>query len=614
MATWKNVCVASLAAVLALSCGTNRVAVDDDLAGGDTPELTLPDAADGQGVFETVLPQDLAPDAADAGESVSEHDADASDICQQDCEGKECGDDGCGGSCGECEKSELLLCNSLTGQCEICLADCVGRECGPDGCFGGGCGICPQGLKCCVGEDEDVYASCSFDECDCAFGPCEPGDTSSCWGMVFDAWEVWTCVAGCCKPGKHPDYCEPNCEGRECGDDGCDGSCGECEGGFECTPEGKCEALCIVEGDSLDLDGKGLPCCEGLTVLPHFKTKPGDDCDAAQCCFWCGQEEGLVCAACGDGVCGPGENACNCEDCPCYPLLDSDNDGIVDVEDNCSSVPNPGQQDFDQDGAGDACDLDMDDDGTANEEDCAPLDAGSFPGAVELCDGIDNDCDWQVDEDFPELGESCDPPSDPDLCDPYAAGHWECSDDGLGLVCAPNDFPPAGVEVCDGIDNNCDGEVDEGYSDTDEDGFADCIDPDDDNDGVPDDEDNCPTVENPEQEDEDGDYVGDACDEEVGQGPDPDDEPCDPLHPEFVPGAQEICDGFDNNCNGQVDEGYPDTDQDGLADCVDVDDDNDGAPDTDDCGPYDAETYPGAPELCDGKDNDCDEDIDEGCQ
>ena len=57
-------------------------------------------------------------------------------VCQPNCMGKFCGDNGCGGSCGDC--AEPLSC--VSGQC-ICEPDCTGKTCGDDGC-GGSCGVC----------------------------------------------------------------------------------------------------------------------------------------------------------------------------------------------------------------------------------------------------------------------------------------------------------------------------------------------------------------------------------------------------------------------------------------------------------------------------------------
>src|SRR5262249_11396207 len=88
-------------------------------------------------------------------------------------------------------------------------------------------------------------------------------------------------------------------------------------------------------------------------------------------------------------------------------------------------------------------------------------------------------------------------------------------------------------------------------------------------------------------------------------------------------GATEVCNGADDDCDGIVDEGFPNFDGDGLADCVDTDDDNDGDPDATDCAPlnpaighYTTEAlqqYDGAPRVCeDSLDNDCDLIVDGG--
>ena len=151
-------------------------------------------------------------------------------------------------------------------------------------------------------------------------------------------------------------------------------------------------------------------------------------------------------------------------------------------------------------------------------------------------------------------------------------------------------FPDAPDDVCDGVDNDCDGQVDEDAATA---WFY----------------------------DEDGDGAGGTvsvttCDPPQGFVAASDD--CDDDDPETHPGAVELCDDRDNDCDGGISEAitarcYPDADRDGHGDdtpgaarvlcggsCAFAD-----ATAPDDCDDRDAATWTGAPESCDGQDNDC---------
>jgi hypothetical protein len=161
---------------------------------------------------------------------------------------------------------------------------------------------------------------------------------------------------------------------------------------------------------------------------------------------------------------------------------------------------------------------DKDNDGYDSLQDCDDTDPAVNPGAEEMCDGIDNNCDGQIDEGC----YFC-------LIDSDKDGYTRCND------CNDDDptIHPRAAEFCDGIDNDCDGEIDE-----------DCI---------------------PCTRDIDGDGYT-RCND------------CNDYDPTVYPGAEEVCDGKDNDCNGQIDEGCPicfvDNDNDGYTACSDCNDNN----------------------------------------
>jgi hypothetical protein len=219
---------------------------------------------------------------------------------------------------------------------------------------------------------------------------------------------------------------------------------------------------------------------------------------------------------------------------------------------------------------------DEDGDGYAVEGgDCNDADPSVNPGAQEVWyDGIDQDCD----------GNDAD--QDGDGYEMSGFGGTDCDD-------ADPTISPGASEVCDGKDQDCDGTVDEDpepfwFLDADGDGYGDANNP----------LTGCTGASG---------YVDNA-------------EDCDDEAADVNAAAEEVCDGKDNNCDGAVDEDLPtepwyyDGDGDGygdssvfLASCYQP---ARYVESWRDCDDADASVFPDAEERCDGKDNDCDGDVD----
>lgn len=235
----------------------------------------------------------------------------------------------------------------------------------------------------------------------------------------------------------------------------------------------------------------------------------------------------------------------------------------------------------------------------ANQSDCDDSSAAINPGATEIYDGADNNCNgivdegfvaisWYLDSDADGFGDSASTTESLEQPPGYVLDNTDCDDANPAIN-------PAASEVYDSVDNNCDGQVDEGFDPV------------------------------PWYPDSDGDSYGENANSVLEvvapSGYVADNSDCDDNNASINPGALELYDGIDNNCDGEVDEGfievvfYRDADGDGYGDLNDSTV-NIAAPDgfvenSDDCDDSSAAISPVAEEVIDGVDNNCDGNVDE---
>ena len=469
----------------------------------------------------------------------------------------------CSVGVGRCKRQGVYACNA-TGTGVMCAA---AAACGAAPLVAGTpaqevCGTAPGCLAPTAADCADDNCDGQIDEglsCGCAYQPevCN-GLDDNCNGIIDDV-PATACGLGVgeCRQGT-----------TACVDDGAGGKKTVCQGSAGPQPE-----VCDNKDNDCDgvIDGFAQPCFPAGLSGCTLDSKTGTWTCKGICATGMQSCVAGVWQTCVGAVVPEAEIACDGKDNNCDGQIDENDPkastpcfptGAVGCDvstGRCAGICAFGQQ---------ACQTNA----ITGKGGLECVDA--VTGTQELCNGKDDDCDGQVDEDFPTLGQACNQAS----C--QGAGVFVCNAQENDVKCTVSSLGPT-PEICDGIDNDCDGVIDE----TD--------------DGMPGVDILC------------GSSVGEcrqglsAC---VGGQI-----VCDSVGP-----TPEVCNGKDDDCNGSVDDGVvppastcnPPGLEAGAAlqgECKPGDFQCQGADGwvcTGGVGP--------SPEICDGKDNDCDGQIDNG--